>query len=75
MEFHGKGYSDSPLTSEELSKHRHMSAEISEAWPTISQIVTVASAIKIIYNVLKIGGPVLFFMMVVGAYLKSQGVV
>lgn len=73
--FNGDGFSENPLTGEELRKLRHMQNEITKAWPFLSHLVTVASAVNIIHNVLKVLIPVLAAAAVLGAYLKTQGVI
>lgn len=73
--FDGNGFSENPLTGEELKKLRHMQNEVVKAWPFLSHLVVVASAINIIHNVLKILVPVLAAAAILGAYLKTQGVV
>lgn len=73
--FNGDGFSETPLTGEELKRLRHMQTDVSKAWPFLSQLVTVANAIDIIHRALKILLPVLGIAAALGAYLKTQGVI
>lgn len=73
--FNGDGFSENPLTGEELKKLRHMQNEVTKAWPFLSHLVTVASAVSIINNVLKVVIPVMAAAAIIGAYLKTQGVI
>jgi len=74
-EFHGKGYSNSPLNESEVAQVRHLFAAVSQDWGTVKKLVTVISAVSIIYDVIKYCGPVLVTLAGIGYYLKIQGVI
>ena len=71
--FHGEGFSKEPIEGDEAARHRHMYKEVSEEWVSIDGAATVARAIGIIANVIKVGGPVMAVMLAFGAYAKSMG--
>lgn len=73
--FHGKGFSKTPISGDESAKFRHMYAAVSQDWAQVKKFLTIIAAIQILYEVIKIGGPVIVVLMGAGYYLKTQGII
>lgn len=73
-EFHGKGYSSSPIKGDEAAQLRHLLASVSQDWGTVKKLITVINAVSIIYDVIKYCGPVLITLSGIGYYLKIKGI-
>ncbi len=71
--FDGEGFSRLPLDGDDAAQHRHMLRDLSEAWPAIDEAVTLVRAVRILFNVIKFGGPVALGAAMAGAWAKSQG--
>jgi hypothetical protein len=74
-EFHGKGYSNTPLTNDESAQFRHMYATVSQDWGALKKLIIVIKAVVILYDAIKYVGPVLIVLAGIGYYLKTQGVI
>lgn len=72
--FHGKGFSGAPISGEEAAKFRHLYSTANQDWSSIRKILTLLSAVQILYEIIKIGGPVILMLMGAGYYLKTQGI-
>lgn len=73
--FDGKGFNENPLSSEESAQVRHMYSEVKESWQALENIVIVARAFTILYDIIKVGGPILLILAFIGAWLKAQGAI
>lgn len=73
--FDGEGFSKAPLEGEEAARHRHMFKDVSKSWVNIDGASTFVNAVKVLASVLKVGGTVLLFAAMVGAWARSQGLI
>lgn len=79
--FHGIGFEQSPLDGEEAAKHRHMFYELNSNWCRIDEEIIgtmkdasiVVRAMRILSNLIKLGGPILVASLAAGAFASSQG--